>query len=90
MLVLEIAAGIILAYVLLKSAPLILSRTLDAVAHTILALTTPISLPPFWRNAANKKRGPNPFWVTAIIVGAGAAACGLLSVVALLSVYLGA
>jgi len=60
MLVLEIAKGIILADILLKAAPLILSGVVNAVACAVLALTTPLSLPPFWRNAANKRRGPNP------------------------------
>jgi len=76
MLVIQIALGIVLACVLLQVAPLLLSAAFLAVARPIAfvlrALATP--LPPFWRNAANKGCGPNPIWVTAMIVAAGAVA----------------
>jgi hypothetical protein len=92
MLAIQIALGIVLACVLLQVAPLLLSAFFVAIAHPIAfvlrVLATP--LPPFWRNPANKKRGPNPIWVTALIVGAGALAGGLLSVLAFLSACLGA
>ena len=82
MWVLEIALGIILAYVVIKAAPSIFSVVLDTFARAVLVLANPLSLPPFWRNAANKRRGPNPVWVTAII-------CASLPVLAFLSAYLG-
>jgi hypothetical protein len=94
MLVLEIALGIILAYILLKAGPLLLAAAFVALprvfANLQQAVTTPLRFPPFWRNAATKRRGPNPMWLTAIIVGTGAVTCGVLSVLAFLSAYLGA
>ena len=89
MLVLEIAFGTILAYMTIEAIPLIVSAALDAVARAVLILSSQPSLPPFWRNAADKRRGPNPAWLTALIVGTGAVTCGLLSVLAFLSAYLG-
>jgi hypothetical protein len=68
MLVLEIALGIILAWAAIAAAPIVVGLTLGAIAHGVVALTKPRSLPPFWRNRADRRRGPTPIWLTAILV----------------------
>jgi hypothetical protein len=78
MLVIQIALGIVLACVLLQVAPLLVSICFGAVARSVRALATRHAVPPFWRNAANKVRGPNPVWVTAMLVAAGAVAVNYL------------
>jgi hypothetical protein len=79
MLVIQIALGIVLACVLLQVAPLLVSVCFGAVARSVRVLVTRhATLPPFWRNAANKGRGPNPVWITAMLVAAGAVAVNYL------------
>jgi hypothetical protein len=82
MIVLEIALGIILAWAAIAAAPIVVGLTLGAMAHGVVALTKPRSLPPFWRNPAAKRRGPNPRWLTAIIVAALPAAAFILACLA--------
>lgn len=70
MLAIKIAHGIVVACVLLQVAALLLSALFVAIAHPIALVLRALAIPqaPFWRNVANKRRGPNPIWVTALIV----------------------